>query len=150
MTGYVVDVRPGGYLCFPTGDTSCIVGGLSNGTAYSANVYARNAFGASSPARSGEVRPTNDVPDPPRPGAVTDLSATSLKAAVRFSWRAPQLAAGQGPVSYEYRVGRSIPKPTQMLSVRVQGKKGVPIKLTIRPVSKLGPGPWLSITATPR
>ena len=150
MTGYVVDVRPGGYLCFPTGDTSCIVGGLSNGTAYSANVYARNAFGASSPARSGEVRPTNDVPDPPRPGAVTDLSATSLKAAVRFSWRAPQLAAGQGPVSYEYRVGRSIPKPTQMLSVRVQGKKGVPIKLTIRPVSKSGPGPWLSITGTPR
>ena len=150
MTGYVVDVRPGGYLCFPTGDTSCIVGGLSNGTAYSANVYARNAFGASSPARSGEVRPTNDVPDPPRPGAVTDLSATSLKAAVRFSWRAPQLAAGQGPVSYEYRVGRSIPKPTQMLSVRVQGKKGVPIKLTIRPVSKSGPGPWLSITGAPR
>lgn len=156
ITGYLVDVRPGGFICFPVGDTSCIVGGLSNGMAYSAKVYARNAFGASSPAGSAEVRPSNDVPVPPKPkpepkpGAVTDLSAKALKTAVRFSWRAPQLAAGQGPVSYEYRVGRSIPKPTQMLSVRVQGKKGVPIRLTVRPVGKSGPGPWLSVTGAPR
>lgn len=152
ITGYVVEARPGGAFCLPTGDTSCIIGGLSNGTAYATNVYARNAFGASSPARSGEVRPTNDVPDPPRPrpAAVKDLGVQSLKGAIKVSWRAPYLAAGQGPVSYEYRVGRSIPKPTQMLSVRVEGKTGIPIKVTVRALNKTGPGPWVSITGTPR
>lgn len=158
ITGYFAEVQPAGSLCIPSSGTSCIVGGLTNGTAYRVSVYARNAFGSSSPTQTGQVRPSNDVPVPPqpqpepkpRPGKVTDLSAKALKTAVRFSWRAPELAAGQAPVSYEYRVGRSIPKPTQMLSVRVQGKKGVPIRLSVRPVSKTGPGPWLSITGTPR
>ena len=156
IVDYLADVQPAGSFCIPSSGTSCVIGGLTNGTAYRVSVYARNAFGASVPTQSVEARPSHDVPDPPnpkpepKPGAVRELSAKSLKAAVRFTWLAPQLAAGQGPVSYEYRVGRSIPKPTQMLSVRVQGKKGVPIKLTIRPVSKSGPGPWLSITGTPR
>ena len=77
-------------------------------------------------------------------------NSSEWKGAIKVSWRAPYLAAGQGPVSYEYRVGRSIPKPTQMLSVRVEGKTGIPIKVTVRALNKTGPGPWVSITGTPR
>lgn len=151
INGYIANVMPAGSFCAPSGETSCVIGGLTNGTAYRASVYARNAYGVSAPVLTEEFRPTQDVPVPPRPkpGAVTDLTAQSLTGAIRVSWRAPQLVAGQGPVSYEYRVGRSIPKPTQMLSVRVEGKKGIPIKVGVRPVSKGGPGPWLSVTSTP-
>ena len=152
ITGYIAEAQPFGFTCDPSSGTSCTISGLTNGTTYRVTVYARNSFGASSPAPSGEARPSNDVPDPvkPGPGAVRDLKVTPLKGALRVTWSAPQGSAGELPVTYEYRAGRSIPKPTTRSTVFVKGKPGVPIKVVVRAVNKSGVGPWLSITGTPK
>jgi DNA-binding beta-propeller fold protein YncE len=59
ITGYTVTASPGGATCTTTGQTSCVVTGLANGTGYTFTVTARNAEGTSSPSSpSGTVTPT--------------------------------------------------------------------------------------------
>ena len=59
ITGYTVTASPGGAQCTTTGATSCMVSGLTNGTAYTFTVSATNSVGtgaASSPTAA--VTPT--------------------------------------------------------------------------------------------
>ena len=60
LTGYTVTARPGGATC-QTATTTCTVAGLSNGTAYTVSVIARNAIGPSpASADSAPVTPSAD------------------------------------------------------------------------------------------
>ena len=47
ITGYTVTSSPGGKTCTTTGATSCVVGGLANGTTYTFTVKATNVHGTS-------------------------------------------------------------------------------------------------------
>ncbi|MFZ4754590.1 MAG: fibronectin type III domain-containing protein [Miltoncostaeaceae bacterium] len=60
ITGYTVTARPGGATC-QTATTTCTVTGLSNGTAYTVSVIARNEIGPSpASADSAPVTPFAD------------------------------------------------------------------------------------------
>jgi hypothetical protein len=50
ISGYTVLASPGGATCTTSGDTTCEISGLTNGTEYSFAVVANSNFGASSPA----------------------------------------------------------------------------------------------------
>ncbi len=65
-SSFTVTGNPGGAACTVTApDTSCVVGGLTNGTAYTFTATATNATGASSAsARSSAVTPTAPAPAP--------------------------------------------------------------------------------------
>jgi len=59
ITGYTVTSSPGGKQCTTTGATSCIVTGLTNGTAYTFTVTATNSAGTSAASSaSSAVTPT--------------------------------------------------------------------------------------------
>ena len=61
ITGYTVTAAPGGATCTTTGETTCSVPGLTNGTSYSFTVTARNAKGTgASSAASTAIKPFRD------------------------------------------------------------------------------------------
>jgi hypothetical protein len=65
VTGYAVTASPGGQTCTTTGATSCVVSGLTNGTAYTFTVVATNEAGNSLPSEaSAPVTPSNSTPTP--------------------------------------------------------------------------------------
>ena len=65
ITGYAVTASPGGQTCTTTGATSCVVSGLTNGTAYTFTVVATNEAGNSLPSEaSAPVTPSNSTPTP--------------------------------------------------------------------------------------
>ena len=68
VTGYTVTASPGGETCMTSGATSCVVSGLTNGTAYTFAVVATNAIGDSTPsAASASVTPSSSAPTPAAP-----------------------------------------------------------------------------------
>jgi hypothetical protein len=50
ITGYTVTSSPDGQTCVTTGATTCVVGGLTNGTAYTFTVTATNVAGTGPPS----------------------------------------------------------------------------------------------------
>ena len=69
ITGYTATAAPGGATCTAT-TTSCVIGGLANGTAYTVTVRATNALGtgaasaASAPATPATVTVARDIATP--------------------------------------------------------------------------------------
>jgi hypothetical protein len=85
--------------CTTSGALSCTVTGLTNGTAYSFRVRARNSvgYGAYS-APSNVVTPVAPVKVP---GAPTRVAGTSGKNAVTVTWTAPASNGGAPILGYE-------------------------------------------------
>jgi hypothetical protein len=89
FSGYVATASPGGQSCPITVATTCVVGGLSNGVAYTFTVVASNSLGnglASDPS----------APVTPRtvPGKPTGVTAVASNTVATVSWLAPASNGG--------------------------------------------------------
>jgi len=87
ITGYTVTSSPGGKQCTTAGATSCIVTGLTNGTAYTFTVTATNSAGTSAASSaSSAVTPTGSAPTPvpTLPGTLLGLLALVMAG---LGWR---------------------------------------------------------------
>jgi titin len=95
ITSYTVTSSPGGFTCTATTTPTCIVTGLTNGTAYTFTVTATNADGTGpASASSSPVTPALSVPGAPT--AVTAVSTAPTTLTV--SWTAPGYT-GTSPIS---------------------------------------------------
>jgi uncharacterized repeat protein (TIGR02543 family) len=97
LTSYTVTSSPGDFTCTvnaPT--TSCIVSGLSNGTAYTFTVKASNANGASSASDASSSITPAKAPDAP-----TNVLVVAGTEKITVSWTAP---ASNGSAITSYTV----------------------------------------------
>ncbi len=91
ITGYTVTAEPGGETCATTTATSCVVGGLSNGTSYAFTVTATNSIGTGGASSPTDVTPVT-TPDAP---VISGASGGDREATI--SWTAP--SDGGAPIS---------------------------------------------------
>ncbi len=96
ITHYTVTSSPASRPCVATGETTCVVSGLTNGTSYTFGVRATNAIGTSSmSASSNEVTPATGaaVPGgPPRLVLASNraiIGRSSVELTLRCSIRSP-------------------------------------------------------------
>jgi outer membrane protein OmpA-like peptidoglycan-associated protein len=94
---YLVTVEPGGATCSTSGDTSCVVIGLSPGTTYTVSVVAINRIGDST---AGVTTYESDVT---APGAPTDVTVTGHNGDAVVSWVAPP-PGGADIIGYDVTV----------------------------------------------
>jgi hypothetical protein len=65
ITGYTATSDPGGFTCTTTGELTCAVYGLTNGTPYTFTVTATNGYGTSDPSDPSAAVTPSAVPDAP-------------------------------------------------------------------------------------
>jgi len=100
ITSYTVIASIGGFSA-TTSNTTAIVTGLTNGTAYTFTVTATNAFGTSSSSgTSNSVTPAS-IPDAP-----TNLAATVQDSSIDLTWSVPVSNGGSPITDYivEYKL----------------------------------------------
>ncbi|HEU5110087.1 MAG TPA: fibronectin type III domain-containing protein [Micromonosporaceae bacterium] len=95
ITEYAVTASPGGAGCTTDGETTCIVTGLTNGTAYTFTVVATNAIDSSDPSDPSD--PVTPFAPPDSPTAVAGRPGDE-RAVV--SWTAPADAGTGGITGY--------------------------------------------------
>ena len=81
ISGYTVTARPDGATCATSGELSCAVTGLANGTAYTFTVVATNEFGTSAPGTASA--PVTPAPVDRVPPVVTPVVA-ALRAGLQL------------------------------------------------------------------
>ena len=108
ITGYVVTAAPGGNDCYTT-TTSCVVVGLSNGTAYTFSVTAITAAGyASTTSTSSSSTPLS------APSAPVWVHATAGNESIVVAWLAPHTNGGSPITGYTVTAsasGVTLPAP---------------------------------------
>lgn len=99
ILNYVVTASPGGRTCTtPDGATlSCVVTGLTNGTAYAFTVNAFNAAGYSPGAMSITTVTPSAITAPSRP---VSISASVSNGVATLSWSAPSTDGGSPIIDY--------------------------------------------------
>ena len=95
ITGYTVTASPGSKTCTTSGQLSCTITGLTNGTAYTFSVVARNANGNGPAATTVPVTPVAPVAGP---SAVLTPVATAGNAQATVTWAAP-ISSGSSPIT---------------------------------------------------
>ena len=85
VLGYRVTATPGGAFCETTAPTStCEISGLTNGTAYTVKVTARNALGSGTESAASNSATPKSVPYAP-----TSVVTTAGDSQLTISWAAP-------------------------------------------------------------
>ena len=90
ITLYTVTAAPGGQTCTAAKALACTIGGLTNGTAYTFSVTARNSIGMGQAAVSLPAAPAVPVPATPEP------SATPTPSPAPSATPAPVVVSGGG------------------------------------------------------
>lgn len=149
ITSYTVTSTPGNLTC-TTITTSCLVTGLSNGTAYTFKVTATSAAGTGAASTaSSSVTPTT-VPDAPSSILVVPSSGQAI-----LIFTSPASDGGSSVSGYEYRYtwnsGANESTPVSLSaasrSVTITGlTNGVGYIFEVRAVNATGNSPWASTT----
>ena len=94
ITGYTVTSSPGSKTC-TTATATCVVTGLTNGTAYTFTVVATNNAGTGLPSSA-----SNSVTPDVAPAAPTAVTASAGNAEASVSWTAPAPNGGTAITGY--------------------------------------------------
>jgi hypothetical protein len=149
ITTYVATSSPGGRTCATSGLTTCGITGLTNGTAYTFTVVARNARGEGPASTQSSAITPRTVP-----GAPTAVIGTPANNSVAVSWSAPALNGGSPVMSYTARVSPGGSTcTTSVLTCTIGGLiNGAPYTFTVTATNVAGPGVASAASAavTPR
>ena len=140
---------PGGRTCATSGLTSCGITGLTNGTAYTFTVVARNPRG-DGPAST----PSSAITPRTVPGAPTGVTGTPANNSVAVSWSAPASNGGSAVISYTAKVSPGGSTcTTSVLTCTIGGLiNGAAYTFSVTATNVAGPGvpSAASVVVTPR
>lgn len=139
IDGYEVTSTPGGKTCSTGGaGTSCFVTGLTNATAYTFQIVARNAAGSSQPSN-----PTNEVTPvgpPTAPGSVT-AAPGNRQVTVTWTEATPDGVPVTGYVITSSEGGAPVTVGPDARSAVVRGlSNGTKVRFTVSANSSVGRG----------
>jgi hypothetical protein len=145
ITSYTVTAEPGGETC-TTSTTSCVVHGLTDGTAYKFTVTAANGAGAATSAASLSVTPTSPA------GAPTDVTAEGGNAVTTVSWVAPSDDGGAAITGYVVTAepGDNLCQTTTTSCVLPGLANGAGYTFTVTAINAAGAGAPATVIATMR
>lgn len=140
ITGYLVTTEPGSLSsAVPAGETSRLVTGLSNGTAYTFQVTAINHAGTGPASASGSATPETV------PGEPTAVQATGDDKFATVTWTAPASDGGSPVTGYTvvtYPGKQSMSVAAGATTARIDGlTNGKVYRFAVRAVNALGRGP---------
>lgn len=146
LTGYVVTLSPGDVVKEVGADTlNAVVTGLTNGTAYTATVGAKNAAGTTTSEPSAPVTPRTV------PGAPTAVQAVRGDQSATVSWTAPESDGGSPVTGYTVTVspgGTAKQVGADATSTVVSGlTNGTPYTFTVVATNVAGDGAASSASA---